>query len=92
MLLNRLPTLNLSYAIGEIALIFVGVTAAFLFDAWRENQSEIAAELVILSEIDMDLEATKVDLESDITRLKERISNHIELTHGFEQPGLYSDA
>jgi hypothetical protein len=65
MLLNRLPKLNWAYALGEIMLIFIGVTAAFVFDSWKEERKSLREELIILSEIAEDLEATERDLAAD---------------------------
>lgn len=79
MILNKIPVLNLRYALGEIALIFIGVTAAFLFDQFNEERSLMAKEYAVLSEIVEDLKATSSDLASDIAYSHQLMAARVNL-------------
>ena len=46
MFLNRISELNLRYALGEVALIFIGVTAAFVSDQFKSRQQTFVQYLL----------------------------------------------
>ena len=75
----RLPQLDWRRAISEVALIFLGITLALLFDNWNEERKERVLERQILSEIRQDLVETRRDLESDIANAKRRLRNWRDL-------------
>ena len=56
----------LGYAVGEIALIFVGITLAIAFENSNERRRAAEAEADVLSTIQEDLAANLVELERNI--------------------------
>lgn len=53
-------------ALGEIALIFLGITLALMFENWNSDRERKQQELNLLAEIYRDLSETRLDLERDI--------------------------
>jgi len=49
--LFNLKKINLSYALGEIFLVFIGVSMSLALDQWRSGQSEHKVELKLLQEV-----------------------------------------
>jgi hypothetical protein len=76
----RLPELNWRRAFAEVALIFVGITLALLFDNWNQDRKERELELQLLSEVRDDLVETRVDLETDIRNSERRLATWRDLT------------
>ena len=54
--------LNWKYALGEIVLIFMGISLAVAFDNWNQQRNKDESQLLILKEI-------RTDLEQDIALL-----------------------
>ena len=75
----RFTELNWRRAFAEVALIFVGITLALLFDNWNEDRKERELELQLLSEVRDDLLETRVDLETDIRNSERRLATWRDL-------------
>ena len=79
------------YAIGEIALVVIGILIALQINNWNENRKERLLERKVLNEIIIDLEISKADLENDINNLKrtnvqaERLKDNL-----IEKEGIYN--
>ena len=58
----------LIYALGEIALVVIGILIALQINNWNEKRKEHALENVYLKSIEKDLEATKKNLEIHLER------------------------
>jgi hypothetical protein len=56
--------LNWKYAIGEIALIFIGITAAIAFQNWNDNRKAKHFENEILDEISASLVLDEIELNN----------------------------
>ena len=56
----------LKYAIGEIALVVIGILIALSINNWNEGKKRTAQEVKILKEIVSELETAVDDLEDDI--------------------------
>jgi len=56
--------INWKYAIGEVILIFIGITLAISFNNWNEERKELNLSKVYINEI-------YIDLKSDINNLKD---------------------
>ena len=74
---------NWKYAVGEIALVFVGITLALLANSWyedsknRKEEREILRQLVIGLEADVDaLQAARATIEEKV-RLMTQLEAHI---------------
>ena len=71
---------NWKYAVGEVALIFVGITLAFLANSWYENSRNRDEERKILRQLVVSLEADVEALQSVQARIEEkiRLMNNLE--------------
>jgi len=56
----------LKYAIGEIALVVIGILIALSINNWNEGNKRTAQEVKILKEIISELETAVDDIESDL--------------------------
>ena len=57
---------SLRRAVGEIGLIFLGITLALMFENWSSDRERIEKELGLLTEIYRDLGVTRSDPQRDI--------------------------
>lgn len=73
--ITRFSSLNWRRAFAEVALIFVGISLALLFDNWNEDRKERILEHQLLSEVRDDLVETRVDLVSDIENSEQRLAH-----------------
>ena len=60
---SKLPKFNWKYIIGEVSLIFIGISLAIWFNNWNENQKLKRVEVQILQEIKNGLQADLKDLQ-----------------------------
>lgn len=63
----------LIYAIGEIILIFIGITLAFAFDNYRENKKSRTTELLLLKEMLNDEKRNVIDLKLNLKDYKKAV-------------------
>ena len=60
--------INWSYALGEIALIFIGITLAIAFQNWNENRKQNNLERSVLQQLEValnnDLEDVRVNINT----------------------------
>ena len=68
--------LNWKYALGEVVLIFIGITLAIAFQNWNESRKSKKIEIDLLTQLQLDLKGLKSELELDI----EVAQNIISLT------------
>ncbi|MCA0133801.1 DUF6090 family protein [Winogradskyella alexanderae] len=64
----------LIYAIGEIALVMIGILLALQVNNWNENRKAEEKELKLLIELKDDLIETKKDLMTDIERIPQLLN------------------
>ena len=76
---SKLPKFNWKYIIGEVSLIFIGISLAIWFNNWNENQKLKRVEVQILQEIKNGLQADLKDLQINMNGHKEgiRATQHI---------------
>ena len=85
----------LFYAIGEIALVVIGILIALQINNWNENNKLKANEIKIYKEIVDDLEACKADIEQDLENYRELwdatvyVRNHIAERRPFADSLMY---
>ena len=60
--------LNWKYALGEIVLIFMGISLAVAFDNWNQQRNKDKSQILILEEI-------RTDLLEDTTLINDVLSN-----------------
>jgi Family of unknown function (DUF6090) len=73
MIRKRNFKLNWKYALGELVLIFLGISLAITFQNWNEDRKNKAKELKFLEGLYADFQAdsTKLVLFSNLTKMKE---------------------
>ena len=73
---------NWQYAIGEILLLFIGITAAIWFNNWNEHQKANRIETKTLIELKEAITKDMLDVEENILGFKNRVEvYHIMLDH-----------
>jgi len=73
--ISRLPELNWRRGIAEVALIFVGITLALLFDNWNEARKARILDEQLFAALRADLLETRADLVTDIEGAERRSRN-----------------
>lgn len=68
-----LPTIDWKHAIGEIALIFIGITMAIWFNNWNESRRARIVELKSLQEISGAIHQDLKDIEENILGFQQRV-------------------
>ena len=82
----------LSYAIGEIILVVIGILIALQIDGWKEQQEVNQHEYNILQNLHRDLSATKDELERDVKANKASRSNLEIALHHIDNNTVYTSA
>ncbi|MBK7871587.1 MAG: hypothetical protein IPJ74_13405 [Saprospiraceae bacterium] len=63
--------INWRYAIGEVALIFIGITLALAFGNWNQNRQERQTETKLLREMHANLDETAKVLKAISTLIEQ---------------------
>ena len=83
--------LNWKYALGEITLIFMGISLAVAFDNWNQQRNKDQSQLLILREIRTDLYQDTVLINSAIIAT-DRLMNSVDyLEAALESKEAYTD-
>lgn len=83
--------LNWKYALGEITLIFLGISLAVTFDNWQQHRTKDKTQTLFLEEIRTDLYQDTV-LINNVLKITENHINSIDvLIAHLEANGPYSD-
>jgi hypothetical protein len=69
------------YAIGEIALVVIGILIALQINNWNEAQKMLKKEIKIYKEIHSELTETLDDVEDDISDLQRNFQASIDVSH-----------
>jgi len=80
---------NWSKYIIELLVVFVGITAGFLLNSWREDALEQKQEINYLLSFQTDISNDKVDLDSLIFRFQKRVdtlTRILRVTEIIDQP------
>jgi len=83
--------LNWKYALGEITLIFMGISLAVAFDNWNQQLNKDKAQLLILQEIRTDLHQDTMLLNSAIRGTQKFLASIDFLEKALESKRPYSD-
>ncbi len=75
MLITELPKMNWRRGFAEVALIFIGITLALLFDNWNEARKDRILEEQLFAALRADLVETRADLVTDIEAADEIAAN-----------------
>lgn len=83
--------LNWKYALGELTLIFMGISLAVAFDNWNQNQTKDKTQTLLLEEIRTDLYQDTVILNRVLRLTQRHIESVDSLVAHFEAKKQYSD-
>lgn len=72
---SKLSKMNWRRGIAEVALIFIGITLALLFDNWNEARKDRILEEQLFAALRADLLETRADLVTDIESADRRAKN-----------------
>ncbi len=79
MLVSDFSRMNWRRGLAEVALIFIGITLALLFDNWNEARKDRILETELFEALRADLLETRADLVTDIEAADRRVINTREL-------------
>ncbi len=79
------------YAIGEILLVVIGILIALQINNWNENRKIQVEEIILLTNIHVDLQKTLEELESAIDFNKSTIDEIVKIEHYSKNKLPYSD-
>ncbi|MBK7870206.1 MAG: hypothetical protein IPJ74_05695 [Saprospiraceae bacterium] len=71
-MIKRLKNIKWQYALGELLLIFLGITLAMGFNNWNEGQKQKRLERKTLIEIRNGIEVDLQDIRSNVSGFKKR--------------------
>ena len=84
--------LNWKYALGELVLIFMGISLAIWFNNWNDQRKRNRLEKEILIQIYNDVRANQDDLLSDLDKLIFGVKSHQNITKYFAEDRPYVDS
>lgn len=82
----------LTYAIGEIVLVVIGILIALSINNWNENQKAIALEIDILKEVRNGLATDLKDAQYNLASHKTKLKGQIILTNWLEGNEAFPDS
>ena len=85
-------TPNWKYAIGELTLIFLGISLAIWFNNWNDEQKRDKLEIEILKQIYKDVRASKGDIDSDLYQLTLGLESHLNIDKYIREDVPYVDS
>ncbi len=92
MRLSKLPTeFKWKYAIGEVALIVVGITIALAANSWYEGRKALQDERVLLQKMQQTLIEDLEELSGRSMRLQQIEQDITALLNHMEEDKPYSD-
>lgn len=80
------------YAIGEVALIFVGITLALLANSWYEDLKDREEEREVLQQLVIGLDADIAALERNRTRIESKVRTMKQLEQHIQDELPYNSA
>lgn len=84
--------LNWKYALGELVLIFLGISLAIWFNNWNDLQKRKRLEKDILLQIQRDIKTNQDDLLNDLDQLMFGIQSHDNIKQYFAEDRAYVDS
>jgi len=87
---NR-PIKYMRYAIGEIALVVIGILIALQINNWNENRKVQKLETQIYTELKSDLLQTRNNIQKAISQHKEILKSNQQLLYDIYNKKPYSD-
>lgn len=82
----------ISYAIGEIILVMLGILLALQVNNWNDKRNRQASEIKILQELKSDLESIFIEVEGDLKAHLEFFKGSLEFKKFLESDREYHDS
>ncbi len=89
---KKTSRINWRYAIGEILLIFIGITAAISFNNWNESRKTKRIEVGTLQEVREAIRQDLTDINGNIEGFGNRVALYRMLIDHFENAKPLSDS
>ena len=80
------------YAIGEIALVVIGILIALQINTWKEERKSRHLEYVTLSELKKNIEADVMELNNVSELLNKRLASNKIILHSISNNNIYHDS
>ena len=84
--------LNWKYALGELTLIFLGISLAIWFDNWNDKRKRERLEREVLTQVYSDIVINKNDVEGDLGQLIFGLQSLTNIKTYFEEDRPYVDS
>lgn len=81
--------LNWKYALGEIILIFIGISLAVGFQNWSELRKRKQLEKDVLKQLYLDIYNSLGDVRSDLVYLEQGVKSHYEIEAALNSKAPY---
>ena len=79
----------LTYAIGEIILVVIGILIALSINNWNEDRKDVKREIKMLYDIQNDVNKNIKNIEEGIIMLEEGIKCSKEIVSAFKKQTKY---
>lgn len=89
---KRTFKINWKYALGEILLIFIGVSLAVTFQTWTDSRKRNKLEKDILFQIYNDIVVNQLDVQADYARLSFGLEAHFNILNYLNGDRSYVDS
>lgn len=83
--------LNWKYALGELILIFLGISLAIWFNNWNDSRKDKNLERSLLNQIYDEIDNSLGDVESDLSILIQGLKSHYTVYDAINSDEPYSD-
>ena len=82
---------NWKYAVGEVILIFAGITLALLANSWQQNLNDREEEIGLLRQLLLGVEADISLIDDRQSRIEDKVNRMKGLQHHIRESLPYSD-
>jgi hypothetical protein len=86
------PLKYMRYAIGEIALVVIGILIALQINNWNEERKAKSVEFVVLTELKKNIQADIIKMDSSLVNINQRIRSTKIILKSFSNIDKYHDS
>ena len=84
--------LNWKYALGELFLIFMGISLAITFQNWNDGRKRLKLEEEVLTQIYAEILTNKGDVDGDFEQLVMGLQSHVNIEQYIAEDWPYLDS
>lgn len=84
--------LNWKYALGELTLIFLGISLAIWFNNWNDQRKRSRLEKEVITQIYSEIITNKNDVDGDLQQLSFGLQGHVNIEKYFAEDRPYVDS